>query len=78
MTKETKEPTVEEALRELREMFPLFYVVVDWHEVHASEPDQPVDSRATWTVSIDYHPFFAQTLSDCMAQVRDWRKEQSK
>lgn len=65
------EPTVEEALNELREMFP---DDVDY-EIRFGNWLVPVQVLL-WR-EMNSRTFSGPTLNDCMAQVRKWYKEQS-
>jgi len=71
------EITVEEALAQLREMFPGKAVFLK-DEVEWWEEDK-TPCRAV-VIGIDYPPsnqktFTDDTLTDCMAQIRKWKEE---
>ena len=72
-----QEMTVEQALAELREMFPSDY----WIRIDQSAFDQPAaNERIVYqaTISIDKlnKDFEGATLSEAMAQVREWKAKQ--
>lgn len=67
------EPTVEEALKELREMFP------DEGWLEARETRRLANGRVGGfaEVVVGYDPFRGENLTNVMAQVRNWKQEQS-
>ena len=68
------EITVEDALKELREMFPK-----RWITITASTHSARANSiKVSWTISVNQlvDDFEAATLADCMDQVRAWHKAQ--
>lgn len=74
--------TVEEALRELREMFPKMWVYVIVQQSGDYSPQGKLEIETTVIVQVDsddgdiiYNDLF-DTLNEAMAQVRQWHKEQ--
>lgn len=65
------EPTVEEALRELREMFPDAHPISINHSI-AMQGSNRADYA---TMQADNEGWRDTTLTDCMAQVRQWHQE---
>lgn len=65
-----REPTVEDCLRELREMFPRDAIKVEFG----------TGASAIWCYVRRSGKLIAngETLSECMAQVRAWKQEQEK
>lgn len=70
-----KELTVEECLAELREMFPRFkYFRVS---VSTGAPQMAYEIRVgSAYYSAGVRAFYAETLNECMAQVRAWKEQQ--
>ncbi len=67
---ETKPLSVEDALAELREMFP------HKKRIELGASFSVINSKEiTCRVQVDNTLFMAATLTDCMAQVRKWRSE---
>lgn len=72
--------TVEEALRELRKMFPNESIQVtvsvwDWPE---KQPPWTDGTEAKILIGLDREWIKAPTLSEAMAQVREWHQNQSR
>ena len=77
MTQDIKEPTVEEALKELREMFPEYDGY--WIRIDQSAFDEPAMNKGIvyrTTISIDKlaEDFEGSTLGEAMAKVREWNE----
>lgn len=72
--------TVEEALAELREMFPRCWVYVSLHQDGVLGPKQKLDIVSYVEIQADnkqgvVYNDTAPTLADGMAQVRAWKQE---
>lgn len=66
------EPTVEECLRELRELFPdVTFISVKAHIIY--QPSMPQRPQAD--IQIEGRGFRRESLSEAMAIVREWHKE---
>lgn len=78
------EPSVEEALRELREMFPKTWVYITVQQSGDCSPQGKLDIETpTVMVQVDrdngdiiYNDMF-DSLSEAMQQVRKWKESQS-
>lgn len=74
----TPDITVEEALRELREMFPKAGLRV-YAKAYSLEPNsvQRLAEVFIHLTMVDIHKFRAQTMADCLAQVREWKEREA-
>lgn len=71
-----KELTVEECLAELREMFPSTTLQVDASAWHWTKDGEAADSETEAKVVVGFDEsktFYAVTLGEAMAQVREWK-----
>lgn len=68
-----QESEVEQALKELREMFPTGYVAVRVSGSGFARNPNPIPFGAM--VRVNNEQWDAATLSDCMAQVRIWKAD---
>ena len=74
----TTEPSVEDCLRELREMLPHRDVQVSWSGWSWQYPSKYFQDGYKAKIEIGaITKFEGDTLSDCMSQVREWHKEQN-
>lgn len=83
MTKPVAELTVEQALKELREMFPKTWVYVTVQQSGDCSPQGKLDIEApTVIVQVDsdsgdiIYNDMSDSLSEAMAQVRKWKEGQ--
>lgn len=74
MADNTTEQSVEQALAELREMFP----AEDWFEARETRRYTLGRNGGFAEVVVGYESFRAETLKDAMDQVRAWHAEQAK
>jgi hypothetical protein len=77
----TDEPSVEECLKELREMFPGVFVEAQTGDGASWHPAWPIDPREHVyhyaLVTVEEKQVRATALGEAMSQVRAWHKEAS-
>lgn len=79
MTNPVTELTVEQALKELREMFPRSFIRVRRveamrHDEHTGASEQ--EEQHAFIIVMGLGEASGRTLSDCMAQMRAWKASQ--
>lgn len=73
------ELTVDSCLEELREMFGYgIYVSAEVKGIHYPSDYGDELPLLTAHINVDHHPFYASTLSGCMAHVRAFKQSQAK